>query len=148
MRIIGIDCWDVIFRSWLTTPLPNAFSSLRKLVLSNHFNEVFIVSKVSFIGKYIVLFNFWRLNFYNYTGISKKNVYFCRHNRDKAIICEELGITDFIDDRLEVLNYMGSVDHLYALNPRKEEFKKYPDITKKITIVKSWNEIISLLLSD
>lgn len=146
MKVLGVDCWDIIFRSWLTTPLPNALNGLRKLVHSGGFDKIYVVSKVSFIGKYVALFNFWRFDFYNRTGIPRSNIYFCRHNRDKGIICEELGITDFVDDRLEVLNYLSSVEYLYAFDPRKREFKKYPDILKKATIVKSWDELISLLI--
>ncbi len=143
MRILGVDWWDVICRSWLVIPLPDSLTELKKIVFSGRFDKVFVISRVSFIGKYVVWFVFWCFGFYNRTGIPKENVYFCRHNWEKNVICKKLGITDFLDDRLEVLNSLDSVEHLYAFNPIEKELKKYPDIVKKITIVKSWEELVS-----
>jgi hypothetical protein len=52
--------------------------------------------------------------FWERTGIPPENVRFCRDRPGKAPICRELGITHFIDDRLDVLEYLrGSVPHLY-----------------------------------
>lgn len=48
------------------------------------------------------------------TGIDASQLRFCRRRSDKAPICAELGITHFIDDRIDVLAPMrGVVEHLY-----------------------------------
>lgn len=43
-------------------------------------------------------------------GISPAAVHFVRKRPDKHPVCERLGITQFIDDRLDVLNHLVSVD--------------------------------------
>lgn len=48
-------------------------------------------------------------DFYRLTGIPADNVRFCRARQDKAIHCRELAITDFIDDRLDVLEALRGV---------------------------------------
>lgn len=48
------------------------------------------------------------------TGIDADRVRFCRRRADKATICAELGLTHFIDDRIDVLAPMrGVVEHLH-----------------------------------
>jgi hypothetical protein len=62
--------------------------------------------------------------FWERSGIPPQNVRFCRDRPGKAPICRELGITHFIDDRLDVLECLrGSVAHLFlfaaAVAPRE-----------------------------
>jgi hypothetical protein len=53
-------------------------------------------------------------DFYTRTGISRRNVRFCRQRADKAIHCAKLGITHMIDDRLDVHRALrGLVPYLY-----------------------------------
>ena len=47
--------------------------------------------------------------FFDRTNIPRPNLKFCKERRDKARICEELGIDVFIDDRLDVLLPMGGI---------------------------------------
>ena len=46
-------------------------------------------------------------------GIPLGNVHFVRKRPDKHPICERLGVTHFIDDRLDVLAHLASVDRRY-----------------------------------
>ena len=51
---------------------------------------------------------------YAKTGLSRDQVHFCRKRQDKAPICRQLGITHFIDDRVDVLSHMvGIVPNLF-----------------------------------
>jgi hypothetical protein len=51
---------------------------------------------------------------YGRTGIPRANVRFCLRRAEKALHCRELGITHFIDDRVDVLGHLrGLVPHLY-----------------------------------
>jgi hypothetical protein len=59
-------------------------------------------------------------DFWSSTGISPSNKRFCRQRADKVLHCKQLGITHFIDDRRDVLEYMrGVVAHLYLFGPQK-----------------------------
>ena len=50
-------------------------------------------------------------------GVDVGGVIVALERRDKAPICERLGITHFVDDRLDVLAYMETVEHRYLLGP-------------------------------
>jgi len=55
------------------------------------------------------------------TGIPVDHVRFCRERADKAIHCRELGITDFVDDRPDVLGYLdGIVERRYLFGPQSD----------------------------
>lgn len=77
----------------------------------------------------------------------KNNLYFCWRNKDKASLCKTLEITHFVDDSIDVLRHLRIVKYRYALNPKKKEVNRYPETIKSITIVKSWEELLPLLLT-
>jgi hypothetical protein len=52
-------------------------------------------------------------------GLDDRALNFCRERRDKAPICKRLGVTHFIDDRLDVLVHMKSVPHRFLFGPQK-----------------------------
>jgi hypothetical protein len=55
------------------------------------------------------------------TGIPVDHVRFCRERADKAIHCRELGITDFVDDRADVLGHLrGIVERRYLFGPQEQ----------------------------
>lgn len=48
------------------------------------------------------------------TGIPRENIRFCRQRKDKALICLDLAIGFFVDDRVDVLVPMaGVVEHRF-----------------------------------
>jgi hypothetical protein len=58
-------------------------------------------------------------DFYRRTGVPAGNVRFCRRRPEKAIHCAELGITHFIDDRIDVHAALrGLVPNLYLYGPQ------------------------------
>ncbi len=87
-------------------------------------------------------------NFYDKTRILRAHIYFCRKREEKAPICQQLGITHFIDDRLEVLSYLAAVKNKIAFAPREEEANQYNHILSQVAVVRTWEEILKLLLPD
>ena len=64
--------------------------------------------------------------FFEKTGIPADHFRFVRRRADKAAVCRELGITHFIDDRAEVLEYLvGTVPHLYLFGPQDKAAPSY-----------------------
>ena len=58
--------------------------------------------------------------FFEHTGIRRDRVRFCLKRPEKALHCRELGITHFIDDRVDVLEPMaGVVPHRYLFGPQR-----------------------------
>jgi hypothetical protein len=103
----------------LATPeMVGAFESLARLVLLFG-GAVWIVSKA---GQRIQAnTERWlaHRDFYASTGISPDHIRFVRRRADKAAVCTELGITHFVDDRAEVLQYLvGIVPNLYLFGPQ------------------------------
>jgi hypothetical protein len=146
--ILGIDCGDVIFHTWNGTPLPGAFDTLKAIVDSGRFEKVYVISKLNPLLHFTFSGRLWYFNFWKYTGIPKENLFYCRHHEDKAAICEKLGVTHFVDDRLRVLDNLKTVDNRFAMNPRlsRRQLKKYPEALKDATVVESWHELSPLLL--
>lgn len=84
-------------------------------------------------------------NIYQQTGIDPDQVWFCLERNEKAEICKVLGITHFIDDRLEVLGYLTSVPHKVLLRPNPREVERFPQFLPSVTRVQSWNEVPAAL---
>jgi hypothetical protein len=146
MRILGVDCARVIFNP-IVGSVPDAVQSLHAVTQSGRFEKIYIVSQVNPVGRFIFSHRLRLRNIWNYTGIPESNLYFCRYRHEKSAICEKLGITDFIDDNLEVLSYMQNVGRLYAFNPKKKNIGKY-QLPEHVVFFSSWKELMPRLLSS
>jgi hypothetical protein len=96
-----------------TPPSAHAFECIAELV-AMFSGDAWIVSKCgqSVQNKTKAWLKHW--NFYTVTGFEKGNLRFCLKRHEKAVICRQLRITHFIDDRLDVLEPMrGIVENLY-----------------------------------
>lgn len=129
-----------------TTAVIDAFVVLKKLVEIRFGEEVYLVSKCgkNVAGKTLRWFD--HHDFYTLTGIQKDHVHFCRERYQKAGICEELDITHFIDDKLEVLSYLTSVRSLYLFQPVPTEVQRFTRFLDRVTQVNSWEEVRTQLL--
>jgi hypothetical protein len=72
------------------------------------------------------------------TGIPETQARFCRVRALKRPICDELGITHFVDDRLEVLGYLCRVPHRYLFRPEAEEVAAQALHLASAVVVESW----------
>lgn len=104
----------------LTTPAaPGAFEVIRGLV-ERFEGRAWLVSKCGPSVERKTKAWLEHVDFYALTGLASDNVRFCRERREKAGHCEELGITHFIDDRLDVLSPMrGGVPNLFLFGERE-----------------------------
>lgn len=138
--------------------IPGAFESIKKLVELFGPENTFIVSRCSEAGEEKILAWLHRHSFFTATGFLGGHICFCRERHEKGPICAELGITHFVDDRLEVLCAMETVDHRYRLSSEPPDieiphlpspgFIHYnPTTGNKMPILgaKSWPELLSYL---
>lgn len=101
-----------------TPPMARVFEVLPGLV-ERFEGRVWVISKCGERVQQRTLAWLAHHDFYDRTGIPPESVRFCRERREKAVHCRELGITDFIDDRLDVLEAMrGVVPRLYLFGPQ------------------------------
>ncbi len=64
----------------------------------------------------------------------------CRERPEKAAVCARLGITHFVDDRLDVLTPMrGTVPHLYLFGAPRAGIPEW------ITPAPDWSELVRVL---
>ena len=130
-----------------TTPVSEAFETLRDLVAQRFKQRVHLVSKCG--GKVEEKTRRWmhHRSFHAFTGIASARMHFCRRREDKAGICRELGITHFIDDKLEVLSYLvDSVPHLYLFQGSPNEVRRYASVLPRVTPVDGWGAVRHNLL--
>lgn len=158
--VIGVDIGGVLIahcddnsdtsffsKHYLKTPAcAGAFESIRQLVSSGC--DVHLVSKCgeSVEGKS----RKWLLTngFYEVTGLVPERVHFCRQRQDKALICTTLGVSHFVDDRLEVLSYLENVPNKYLFNPNPQEVSKFSAAMSSVRKVSTWEELLPLILQS
>lgn len=163
-KIIGVDVGGVIMdranddtdtsffgdNYLLTTATEGAFAALRTLVDATRGEDgacrVFIVSKCGRViqAKTLAWMSYHR--FHEATGIPRENVRFCRKRHEKAPICAELGITDFVDDRLEVLGHLATVPGKYLFRPDPSEVARHSYASAGVRTIWSWDEVVAYII--
>ena len=140
-KVLGIDIGGVIIdRSnddtdtsffsdnyLATTATDKCFISIKTLV--DHFGpeNVYIVSKAGKNTERKSREWLKHHNFYEMTGMKEENLRFCRERIEKTAICRDLNVTHFVDDRLDVLEYMeGVVPHRFLFGPRPASWEYSP----------------------
>ena len=87
-------------------------------------------------------------DFYARTGIPEDHVRFCLERKDKAPICRDLGITHFVDDKLEVLSYLESVPKRYLFCPSEREVGRYKRHLALVEPTGSWSDLLRKFLDS
>lgn len=102
-----------------TEPMPLAFETITELVEIFE-GRVWLVSKAGprTEGRTRRWLDAHR--FFTETGVLPDHLRFCRERHEKANHCRELAITDFIDDRVQVLEHLrGLTPRLYLFGPQR-----------------------------
>ena len=87
-------------------------------------------------------------DFYQRSGIRFEDVHYCFGKGSKAPVCAQLGVTHFVDDRLEVLSSLESVPHKFLFDGRKREIERMPrsaEHLSKVQSVETWAQLLPLL---
>jgi hypothetical protein len=95
-----------------TPAQPYMFDAVRKLT-ERFKGRVHVVSKCG--PKIERISRDWlnHVHFWRRTDVPPQNLHFVRERPDKAVVCDRLGITHFIDDRVDVLVAMEKVPRRY-----------------------------------
>ena len=79
-------------------------------------------------------------DFYAQTGVSEHNLRFCKERPQKALHARQLGLTHFIDDRVDVLLALeGVVGNRYLFGPQKRP------APRGLTPVEAWRDLLAIL---
>ena len=84
----------------------DAFDTLRQITSSIGSENVFLISKCGELVQQKTLEWLNHTKFYEKTNIPVSNVKFCKERSQKAAIIANLGVTHFVDDRLDVLSHI------------------------------------------
>ncbi len=124
-----------------TPPVNGAIEAINDIASRRFGAHVYLVSKC---GPDVEALTMQWLNahrFFQRSGIPPGNIRFCRERDQKAQICAGLGITDFIDDRLEVLGNLKTVTNLYLFQPRADEVARFARHLSRVHVVHSWERL-------
>ena len=131
-----------------TPAVPGAFEAIAALTAGPFEGRVHVVSKAG--PKIARLTREWfaHTGFFERTGVSPDRVRFVRHRHEKAPICDELGITHFVDDRLSVLEHLGNVPHRYLFIGGLGPHSPPGDIPTWATASDRWPDLARLIESQ
>ncbi len=126
--------------------VPGAINAVAKLARKRFGGRVHVVSKRSRQTQPLAIAWLVERRFFARVGIGIDNLHFCLTREGKAPICEALGITHFVDNRLEVHSHLTTVPNRYLINGEDEEIARFADHLSGVTQVASWQEILDSLL--
>jgi len=124
-------------------PRENAFSVLAKLAETVFGpSNIYLVSYCGLETERKTRVWLDHQGFHEITNIPVSNLYFCRDRAHKNPICAKLGITEFVDDRMPILQSLETVPTRFWFNPKEDEVSSDPNIRT----VHNWTEIAQCYL--
>lgn len=132
---------DTSFSSdnYLQTPaVPGVFDAVRQLVAERFGDRVLLVSKCHKPAQDKTMHWLDYHRFYERTGVQREHVYFCRERSEKAEICQEIGITHFVDDRIDVLKNLPVMNGRYWFCPNFKDVRRYAQSLHLVRQINSW----------
>jgi hypothetical protein len=143
----GAEDTSVFGDRYLETPeIDGAIEAITRLVKERFGGHAYLVSKCS--QRIQDRTEAWleRRRFYDRTGILSMNKRFCRKRHEKGPICRGLGITHFVDDRVEVLNSTDAEVRRYAFRPDPKELERFRTADRPFLVAHEWEDILADLL--
>jgi len=132
---------------FLETPAaPGAFEALRALG-DAYGGAVYVVSKCGPRTEHRTRLWLAEHDLEGRTGVSPWNVWFVRHRRDKRDVARELGLTAFVDDRLEILGSLAEVSTRVLFDPVAEEVAGHAQHLPSVIEAAGWTEALPPLLA-
>jgi len=122
-----------------TSPLKNAIEVIKNIIELCGAENTFIISKCPMYAEKVIMTWLDDQNVFTDIGFIRSNVHFCRERTDKAKIAKQLGLTYFIDDRVEVLDAMRDIVSYRILFTGGGNHEKSDD--KTIISIDSWDSI-------
>jgi hypothetical protein len=127
-----------------TPQVPGTFEALA-LLTALFGGRVFVVSKAGPTVSARTLAWLAHHRFFEATGIVPENIHFVRQRIDKAAVCDAIGITHFVDDRLDVLAHLKNVPHRYLFVGGLGRNPSPMSVPRWATVAASWPDLADLL---
>jgi hypothetical protein len=144
--VLGLDIGNVIRENATGQFVDGAVDAVRQLVAFLGPDRVFLISKAGLPMQAKSRAFLASSDFFQATGVREANLLFCLERVDKAPLCQRLGITHFVDDHVDVLKHLASVEHCLLFRPDdKETLEKARSCPAAITAT-GWAHALNLLL--
>ena len=154
---IGVDIGGVIIRparasgdtsffssGYLDTPVvEGAIDSVAQLNASVFPGQVFLVSKAKSGTAQKTREWLHHQNFYERTGLTEDKLFFCEKREGKVPIAKRLGLTAFIDDRVDVLGHLSQIKDRFLFAENREWLPQ--NIPSELISVIGWTDLLSKL---
>lgn len=85
----------------------------------------------------------WTNQVFGKTGLDPSAVHFVRTRPDKGPVCFSLGVTHFVDDRLDVLEALASVANRYLFTGGRVGTASPLKVPKRFVVAESWPELVA-----
>ena len=146
-RLSDLDDKTLHEERYSTIPASEGVFEAMKTLNTYFSGQVYLISKCTPWAQEKILAWLSDNDFYNKTGVDSKNVHFVRERHEKDAICQKLGITNFIDDRLEVLSHMiKSTPNLFLFQPDKVEIEEFKQFLPNVTVVADWKDVLGKII--
>jgi hypothetical protein len=159
VEALGVDVGGVLITStdreqdtalfhagYLDRPeVPGAIDALARLARERFGDRTYVVSKCGEATERRTLEWMAHHRFFERTGVTADRVHFCRTREGKAPIAERLGLTHFVDDRLEVLSHLTTVPHRYLFRPDDAEVERFRAHLPTVRRAESWADLVETL---
>ena len=131
----------------LTPAVEGVFEALALLTAEPFEGRVHLVSKAG--PKVAENTRAWlhHHKFFRRTGIPAANLHFVRERADKGPVCTRLGITHFVDDRLDVLGHLTMVGYRYLFIGGLGDKRAPREIPPWVTVTDTWAELAEAIQS-
>lgn len=83
--------------------------------------------------------------FFHRTGIPAEHLTFVRERADKAPVCVRLGVTHFVDDRVDVLAHLTSVGHRYLFTGGLVDLEVPAEVPSWATVADTWAALVEAM---
>lgn len=152
---VGFDVGNVILQNDTDTPgvdflerpqsyIEGAIETIGRIVGEVTVENAYLLSKSGAAMQQRTLDFFEETDFYGQTGIRPEHAIFCRRRDEKAPIAAELGLSHFVDDRLDILRQMTSVRFKMLFQRPDKPPLHSAILTEKdegIVIARDWNDV-------
>ncbi|ASU82617.1 hypothetical protein CDO52_07305 [Nocardiopsis gilva YIM 90087] len=131
-----------------TPAVDGAFDALAELASKPFAGRVYIVSKAKLETAHRTRDWLARQDFADRTGIPAAHLHFVPERPDKAPVCARLGVTHFVDDRLDVLEHLTTVPHRYLFTGGLGHHRPPAEIPPWAIRADTWPELVELIRSS
>jgi hypothetical protein len=146
-RVLALDLGHTIYDNPNKRPFQDAFRVIRRLAQEVFGPEnVYIVSRVTPEQEVRARRFIKSPEFQAEARLPIEQARFCLERHEKAPICIEIGATEMVDDRPEVLMHMPPGVRRILYNPTEQDLCNFAHELHSMEIVRNWIEIERLFI--